>query len=1036
MTTRFGLRLALGASFAFLVLAPCAFGEEPFAEFLHALQERGYGEQALAYIEEISQRSDVPVELRQTFDLERSRSLRLAADEAYDAAQRKARLDESKALLDKFLKDNPNHPAVGQALNAWGNEQLNNGILSLAESRGTKDKAEQEKLLVRAREQLADAKTRFQSAEKTLKERLDRMPRPSENRPLPKREAEAREDAEFAWLESRFNLARIDYLTAQTYADPKDAKRKELLIAAGKGFDSIFQEYRLSDTPVKHLTHMWHGRTIDELGDMQTALDIYDEVLVASPEGSDAKPDLADIFGTAELFRLKLLAKKEDPLVVAQEADEWLKLHRKWSGTAAYQGIALEMARATVALADKATGAEQKKGYREALGSLAAIAKVDTEHKHEALLMRRELVEKMGSGEGTLSPDESIALGDVAATEKNWAEAMDLYKQAFEAGQKAKNEKLIAAAVGRLNNVRYRIAVDQYSEGQSLAEQAKLPESLAKMQEALTLATDIVRDGPDGETAPQASALAIAAALAIYSSASGDQKTAALQRLEQIAKFTISKWSDKPEADEARMALAQAHVLRGDFAGATAVLNEVNENSKHYGAALNIAARINWKSYLDGKKAPDAAKKQEDLAKLRAEVRDKLRTSLAKQMSERVSGEGKLPTPIFETQLLLAEVLMEDQNPAEAATLFEPLVQDLKANKPAAIENPVLRAFVGAVRSHLAAENTAKAGEAAVSLLEISDDTAQLNSILVDFTKLIVMEMKKAEAAVTEAEAAMDADATTKARDRLDNIKQVLGQMLDKLALREQHSVQNLVFIGDTCSQLALNDKAREVYQRLLALIEKDETAKATAGKAITRVRAQLIGLLRNEAKYDEANKQVDALIKANPNALEPLMEKGRILQSWAQREPKRYPECVAHWTQVRQLLGRLKTRPPEYYEVLYNAALCLMSDARNSKDKEKALQAEQMLKSTLTLSPSLSGPDMVAKYKALLSQAMAYQGKSPTITLPTSTEADTGANGTGAGSGARTNGAAKPAGPTKTSAPKAAPKTAPKKTTTAKAGK
>lgn len=1014
MTKRFGLRLALGASFAFLILAPSAFAEEPFAEFLHGLQQRGYGEQALHYIEEISQRSDVPVELRQTFDLERSRSLRLAADEAYNAEQRKTRLEESKALLDKFLKDNPNHPAVGEALNAWGNEQLNNGILSLGQSRGTKEKAEQDKLLTLAREQLNDAKTRFQSAEKTLKERLDRMPRPSENRQLPKREAEAREDAEFAWLESRFNLARIDYLLAQTYSDPKDAKRKELLIAAGKGFDSIFQEYRLSENPVRHLTHMWHGKTIEELGDLQTALDIYDEVLVASPEGSDAKPDLADIFGNAELFRLKLLiSKEEDPLVVVQEADEWLKLHRKWIQTAAYQGIALEMVKATVALADKATGAEQKKGYREALASLAAIAKVDTEYKHEALLTRRELIEKLGGGEGTLSPDESIALGDVAATEKDWAQAMELYKQAFEAGQKAKNEKVVETAVGRLNGVRYEIAVESY--------QAK------KMPEALTLATDIVRDGPDSEQAPQASALALAAALAIYTDAPADQKTAALQRLEQIAKFTITKWADKPEADEARMTLVQAHIQRSDLAAATALLNEVNENSKHYGAALNMAARINWKAYLDGKKAPDAAKKQEELAKLRAEVRDKLQTSLAKQRSESLAGDAKIPTPIFETQLLLAEVLMEEQKPAEAAALFEPLVQDLKKNKPAAIDNPVLRAFVGAVRSHLATENTAKAGEAAVSLLEISDDTAQLNGILVDFTKLIVQEMKKAEAGVIEADAAMDADAATKARERLDNIKSVLGQMLDKLALRKQHSVQNLVFIGDTCSQLTLNDKAREVYQRLLDLIEKDETAKASAGKAITRVRAQLIGLLRNEAKYDEANKQVDALIKANPNALEPLMEKGRILQSWAQREPKRYAECVAHWTQVRQLLGRLKSRPPEYYEVLYNAALCLMSDARHSKDKEKALQAEQMLKSTLTLSPSLSGPDMVAKYKALLTQAMVYQGKSPTTALPTSTEADTGAGGSGA---------AKPAAPTKTSAPKAEPKTAPKKATTAKAGK
>ena len=106
-------------------------------------------------------------------------------------------------------------------------------------------------------------------------------------------------------------------------------------------------------------------------------------------------------------------------------------------------------------------------------------------------------------------------------------------------------------------------------------------------------------------------------------------------------------------------------------------------------------------------------------------------------------------------------------------------------------------------------------------------------------------------------------------------------------------------------------------------------------------------------------------------------MEKGHILQSLAERDPRRWDECLAHWTELRVRLGRSKPRPPEYYDVLYNAALCLVRQAHLNNNKEKALQAEQILKSTLTLSPKLNGPEMVGKFESLLGQAVSLRGES-----------------------------------------------------------
>jgi hypothetical protein len=136
------------------------------------------------------------------------------------------------------------------------------------------------------------------------------------------------------------------------------------------------------------------------------------------------------------------------------------------------------------------------------------------------------------------------------------------------------------------------------------------------------------------------------------------------------------------------------------------------------------------------------------------------------------------------------------------------------------------------------------------------------------------------------------------------------------------------------------------------------------------------VGLLRDEGRFEEAVKQADALIASHPRALEPLVVKAQILQAWAAKDPKHYDDCVAQWTKIRLMLGRMPRKPPEYYEAIYNAAACLVEQSRAIKSSEKALQAEQLLKSTLTLSPNLDGPENVTRYNTLLKRAQAAQGK------------------------------------------------------------
>jgi len=196
-----------------------------------------------------------------------------------------------------------------------------------------------------------------------------------------------------------------------------------------------------------------------------------------------------------------------------------------------------------------------------------------------------------------------------------------------------------------------------------------------------------------------------------------------------------------------------------------------------------------------------------------------------------------------------------------------------------------------------------------------------------------------------------------------------------KLALRKQLSPLGSVYLADTCFSLGLRQEARAQYEGFLERLDKDLEFKRTAPKAAeTRVRAQLIDLLSTAGTFDKAKQQADELVKLNPHALEPRMLQARILQGWAAQEPAKYAEAVRLWAALHNGLQSWPKKPPEFYEATYNTAFCLVEQA--GKDTEKLKDAERLLKSSLVLSPTLDGPDSVAKFTALLKKVSTKLGR------------------------------------------------------------
>lgn len=983
MKTNHTLATVLSSIVLALSASAVTAAENPI-RFLRALQDKGYGDMAVEYLKILDKQSDLPKEIRDVWDLEMARSLKASASTAFDAKEYDALMEESQAYLAKFIKEKPDHPDAMLAVAAWGDFLMKRALdtFRAAKAFEGKDQPQYEKSLADTRAGLIDAQGKFQQAEKKFKAKLAELPTPSK---LPTKKVErtelndARQRAESNYYECRFQLALIDYYMAQTYADPKHADRIAALKKAAQAFDDIYQQNRGSNTGLG--AHMWHGKTAEELGDQATALDIYDEVLANAPEPTDKgqATGLEPLFTQVEHFRFIILAQKK-PQQFLSEASAWLKEYRRWRQTEGYQGIALDVAKAALTTTEKAAPSERQKQLGEILQVVNECIKVRSPYQQDLVALRREILQKRGAGVSTepSSFEEAVNTGDGFANDSQWAKALEAYEKAIKMAEKAKRKDPagVAAVSEAMGRVQCMMARELFNKDQ--------------FGECMEMVRKIVCDADgnvkkDSAAAAQASALGVTAALNMYVAAQKTKNAEEIQKsldtLGKVADFTEKNWPDKPEADDARMARGQAKLATGQDREAIDIFDRVNPKSERYALAMYMAGMNYWRLYVIAKNKADDKGDQDQMAADREKAIKRLNSSLS--AFQKVYEPGRpMPKYMPETQRLLADVYNESGQAKEAVALYQPLIDNIKAEKPQTLDPDTIRIFLGAVRAYSALDELDKAGEIGALLIEIGPDTPQVNDTLLGFARLLNFERQKADAAVTELETTIKVDQLNAARARLNSVQDLLGKILVKLSQRQQLTLAHMMFIGQTLNTIGMTVEATEQFQKILKRTESDPAFAESAQKAMSLIRTELLKVLRKQEKYDAALTQVDQLINDNPKALEPLMEKGRILEAWAEKDPSKFKDAVEHWANLRNRLQPMKKKPDEYYEVMYNVAKCLVREAEKSKDKTKAAEAakkaEQALKSPMILSPKLNGPDTVARYKALLNKAIILQGRSP----------------------------------------------------------
>lgn len=959
--------------------APRCVAAEPYRAFLHGLWARGYGDAAVDYVQAQGQRSDLPANIQAALELDLARSLRLAAEEASSSEARSRRLASARTHLDHFLSENADRPGLGGAHALLGELALDRGQewLRTAQSGPADVRAA---TLGEARQEFEAARPNFAKAAHELAEQLAAMPAPVEERPatppaivpparkpgtrghakgtvktLPHSAAAAeprplakpkakmpteRSLVEEQWLDAEFKTVIVDYDLAQTYGPADEFSKQESLKAAAEGFDKLFQRHRLGRLGL--VAHFWQGRVEEQLGNIETALDIYDEVLAIVPDSADRQlaPEVMDLLCQAEGRRLDLLDKQGERDEAIAEGEQWVEQFGAGHSSGNLE-ISLALCQLKLAKAVTLSGDERTGLTKSALAVLAEIAKLPGSHQREAVLLWRKYL-KDGDGGGGADFAEALAVAAASARNGLWDEAIEGYNRAIEMAHEP-------ADIKRVPEAKLELARVQYFAG--------------KLDAAISTADALARDPQVGDVAPAAALLAVSAAYKAMSTAEAAEKATAEARVEQLATNVVQRWPTSSQADDARLTLARLKLMHNDLAAALPLLEKIGPTSEHYRAALYLTAQLYWKQHLEQpKRAADKSGQPAPALKAVAALE-----TLIGAESKTLSPGSPLPEELRDALLMLAEIRLALNQPEQAAPLAERLIASLKLAGGRAPDATGMRAYAVAMKVYIANHQLAKAHEAAALLLDAGPDLRQVNSALVDYVRLV-------KSLPADKQPPADGLLGTQPSASLQ-----LAGLLDKLAERKQFSLSDRVYLGTVCRDLSRRAQAVAFLQGALRQSAEelhDPTPQMV--RVLTQVRLLVVDLLRAERRYAEASSEADRLVADNPQVLEPMIHQAQVLQDWSKLKPEKLPKAVAAWTRVRNVLQGLQPKPPEYYDAVYNMADCLFREARASGDDKKLLQAEQALKATLALYPNLHGPESVKQFQELLARVVAHRPHAP----------------------------------------------------------
>jgi hypothetical protein len=975
----FGVLTILSA----FAVGPAMAKDDPL-EFLHLLQREGYPDVAIDYLDQFKADQNTPKEIMDVWGLEMSRSKKEAVRLrlAYSDAQAKQWADESKALLEQFIKDNPTRPEAIQEAARWSEEQALQAQSDVIRAGYVSDPAEKAKLLAGARNTFQEIRPRFVEAEKASAGALAALPRTAPRA--------RRESAAALVGENRLTVAMVDFYLAQTLATATE--RAAELTRLIKVFDGIYQTYREAQTAREAFlgwrAHFWNGRIFQELGQFADARAIYEEVAacdernieevgdnrVAVRARSARKTGLEDFFAEVEQYYLQTLfqlSKKE----YLDEVKAWRAVHKANSENChGYQALTLEYAKNLVDIGNQSKDETTKKrALSQAIQALIEMGKVASPYKEDAVKLRRQLNPKGSQEEGF---EDAVINGDAALEKKNWAAAAESYERAVAAASAKTDKQRLAIVENLVVACFHNLALQHYQKG-------KIDEAIATAKKGLK------REYLQTKAAPGVAVFLLNVQYYQYLAATEGSEAEKKAKSELLAKVTatassilnVKQWAAKEEGDSARIILLRLARDQNNTAEADKVLKEINPNSKEYPKALNVMGFDHWRRYKIAKRqidsdqasnksvGKDAIARRDDDRKQALEYADKA----VKAMDTPRAADAAIPEALRETMLLLAEIHSEGKDYKLAISQYKPLVDDLLRDSTKPFDDTALRILDGASEAYLQLGDMANAAKVGGKLVESAPDDGQVNIRLLSFTRGLDSKRKDVMAEGDSGDFSGQGIGTSKLKVLTD----LQEKFMINLSKREKLTPASMIWIVKTSSNLGTDDSkatAANLIEKIVDRSKEDQAFNEQVKKALPQL--QSLGAILNaqSGNYDKATTLIGELRQIYPRALEPRVSEAKILTEWAAKDTSKYDDAIAAWDNLRRILERASNAEAKggtakkgsarsaaaldpKYEVILNEADCFFKLSQKNKSKDLAKRGMELLIPYVNFDPKIQNP-------------------------------------------------------------------------------
>ncbi len=255
--------------------------EEPASAFLNALRENQYNDAALLYLDRMEADPRTPAEFRQEIPYQRGVTMIQAASLERDRAVRESRLNAAKENLERFLREQPDHPKKSSARRQFGfllREWARMKMEQAARTGEATMRKEAAGLYDQAYQVFDNAATELKDQLAKLKEQPDLAAGDGASEHLESLRAE--------YLDSL--LRRAETLEDKADTEPADsAERKKLLNDAIQLYGEMYSKYhnRLAGVQAR----LNEARSLVKLGEFDKALKYVDDDVINQ---ADVNPPL------------------------------------------------------------------------------------------------------------------------------------------------------------------------------------------------------------------------------------------------------------------------------------------------------------------------------------------------------------------------------------------------------------------------------------------------------------------------------------------------------------------------------------------------------------------------------------------------------------------------------------------------------------------------------------------------------------------------------------------------------------------------